>query len=179
MAFDDPATGKHLLYWGSGFRPIEVQELADDRLHFKPGTTATAVIQTIPGGGDENYRRLVEGAWATFHDGWYYLYFSGDNCCGEHAHYAVMVARAQSAFGPFQVKDNGVLLHANSTWLAPGHNSTVTDEAGQDWIVYHAIDPTHRDGGRYLLMDRIIYRDGWPTVSGETPTTGPTPAPKP
>ena len=25
MAFDDPATGKHLLYWGSGFRPIEVQ----------------------------------------------------------------------------------------------------------------------------------------------------------
>src|SRR5437763_15908714 len=25
MAFDDPANGKHLLYWGSGFQPIRVQ----------------------------------------------------------------------------------------------------------------------------------------------------------
>ncbi len=180
MAFDDPATGKHLLYWGSGFQPIEVQELTEDRLHFKPGTTPTALIQPVPGGGDENYRRLVEGAWTTFHDGWYYLYFSGDNCCGEHAHYAVMVARSRSAFGPFASKGtNGVLLQANNTWLAPGHNSTVTDGAGQEWILYHAIDPTHRDEGRLLLLDRINYRDGWPTVNGETASAGPTPAPKP
>ena len=26
-AFDDPLTGKHLLYWGSGYQPIKVQEL--------------------------------------------------------------------------------------------------------------------------------------------------------
>jgi arabinan endo-1,5-alpha-L-arabinosidase len=32
MAFDDPQTGKKLLYWGSGFRPIKVRELAKDRL---------------------------------------------------------------------------------------------------------------------------------------------------
>ena len=28
MAYDDPATGRRLLYWGSGFGPIKVQELA-------------------------------------------------------------------------------------------------------------------------------------------------------
>lgn len=32
MAFDDPATGKRLLYWGSGFGAIKVQELSPDRL---------------------------------------------------------------------------------------------------------------------------------------------------
>jgi hypothetical protein len=37
MAFDDPATGKRLLYWGSGFQPIKVRELAPDRLSFAPG----------------------------------------------------------------------------------------------------------------------------------------------
>ena len=26
MAFHDPATGKSLFYWGSGFQPIQVQE---------------------------------------------------------------------------------------------------------------------------------------------------------
>ena len=37
MAFDDPATGKRLLYWGSGFQPIKVQELSADRLSFAAG----------------------------------------------------------------------------------------------------------------------------------------------
>ncbi|HYO99991.1 MAG TPA: family 43 glycosylhydrolase, partial [Pyrinomonadaceae bacterium] len=35
MAFDDPLTGKRLLYWGSGFEPLRVQELAADRVSFK------------------------------------------------------------------------------------------------------------------------------------------------
>ena len=179
MAFDDPVTGKHLLYWGSGFKPIQVQELAADRLHFKPGTTPTAVMQPIAGGGADNYRRLVEGAWATFHRGWYYLYFSGDNCCGAGAHYAVMVGRSRHAFGPFEVRGNGVILKSSSTWLAPGHNSTVTDGAGKEWMAYHAIDPAHREDGRYLLLDRIVYRGGWPVVGNGEPSAGPSTAPTP
>ena len=39
MAFDDPATGKRLLYWGSGFEPIKVQELGPDRISFAPGSS--------------------------------------------------------------------------------------------------------------------------------------------
>src|SRR3982750_3742352 len=31
MAYDDPVTGKHWLYWGSGFQPIKGQELAGAR----------------------------------------------------------------------------------------------------------------------------------------------------
>jgi arabinan endo-1,5-alpha-L-arabinosidase len=36
---------------------------------------------------------LVEGAWVTYRAPHYYLFYSGDNCCGPRAHYA---ARAPS-----------------------------------------------------------------------------------
>ncbi|MBC8081902.1 MAG: family 43 glycosylhydrolase, partial [Hymenobacter sp.] len=45
MAFDDPATGRRLLYWGSGFGPLLVRELAADRLSFAPGTEAQPLLQ--------------------------------------------------------------------------------------------------------------------------------------
>ena len=48
MAFDDPATGKRLLYWGSGFQPIKVQELGDDRMSFAPGSEPIDLIWPNP-----------------------------------------------------------------------------------------------------------------------------------
>ena len=45
MAFDDPATGKRLLYWGSGFQPIKVQELSEDRLSFARETIDEVVAR--------------------------------------------------------------------------------------------------------------------------------------
>src|SRR4029453_13335808 len=64
------------------------------------------------------------------------------------------------------------MLFKCERWLAPGHNSIVTDKAGQVWIVYHAIDanrPRQRqedeiNSRRILLIDRIKWRDGWPFV---------------
>jgi arabinan endo-1,5-alpha-L-arabinosidase len=187
MAFDDPRTGRKLLYWGSGFQPIKVQELADDRVSFKPGTEPVDLVPVIKDENPDNYQRLVEGAWVTYRDGYYYLFYSGDNCCGEKAHYAVMVARSQSATGPFETlaqatgSKNSVILERNNLWLAPGHNSVVRDATGQDWIFYHAINVNKRflqdeitgDRGdrRVMLMDRIVYRRGWPRVEPSTPST--------
>ena len=45
MSFDDPATGKRLLYWGSGFGPIKVRELAPDRISFAPGSAAMPLVE--------------------------------------------------------------------------------------------------------------------------------------
>ncbi|HZH75690.1 MAG TPA: family 43 glycosylhydrolase, partial [Archangium sp.] len=45
MAFDDPRTGKKYLYWGSGFQPIRVQELAADRLSFKKGSAPIELVK--------------------------------------------------------------------------------------------------------------------------------------
>ena len=48
MAFDDPRTGKRLLYWGSASRPIRVRELAPDRMRFAPDSRAIELIPADP-----------------------------------------------------------------------------------------------------------------------------------
>jgi arabinan endo-1,5-alpha-L-arabinosidase len=193
MAFDDPRTGKRLLYWGSGFQPIRVQELAADRVSFKRGSTPREVVFPIKAEDAANYQRLIEGAWLTERGGFYYLFFSGDNCCGDKAHYAVMVARSRSATGPFETlaqatgEPQSVILELNTRFIAPGHNSVVRDAAGDDWIIYHAIDASKRnvetniagdrDVRRIMLMDRIVWRRGWPRVEWGSPSTLPKRAP--
>jgi arabinan endo-1,5-alpha-L-arabinosidase len=176
MAFDDPVSSKKLLYWGSGFKAIKVQELSDDRLSFKEGTIAKDLVHPIINDSPENYQNLVEGAWITFHESYYYLYFSGDNCCGDMAHYAVMIARSKSPTGPFETyaettkKEGNAILYKNNQWIAPGHNSVITDSKNQEWIVYHAIDAQNKDKGRVMLIDKIEYSKGWPVINSGTPS---------
>ena len=175
MAYDDPATGKRLLYWGSGFEPIKVRELAPDRLSFAPGS---APIDLVHADKKTPYRNLVEGAWVVLRGGYYYLFYSGDNCCGKGVHYAVMVARSRSATGPFELQP-GTLLEQDSKWIGPGHNSVVDDERGESWMVYHAVDaartrtkPTDEvNTRRVMLIDHLVWTDEWPRVKG--PTSGP------
>ncbi len=175
MAFDDPATGKRLLYWGSGFQPIKVQELAADRVSFATGSATVDLIATDSTDDPANYRRLVEGAWVTRHGGWYYLFYSGDNCCGAKAHYATLVARSRSATGPFDIvapAHGGLVLRADARWLAPGHNAVMTDARGRYWTAYHAIDrlrPRSKAGDeinsrRVMLVDRLTWRRGLPVA---------------
>jgi arabinan endo-1,5-alpha-L-arabinosidase len=182
MAYDDPVSGKRLLYWGSGFQPIKVQELAPDRMSFCEGSKPVDLIWPNPSGG---FPRLVEASWVLRHDDFYYLFYSGDNCCGPDAEYGVMVARSRSAVGPFETLEqakgvpHSLMLFKSERWLAPGHNSIAVDKAGQVWIVYHAVDvnrPRQRqqdevNSRRVLLIDPIEWRDGWPHVG--TPSDEP------
>jgi arabinan endo-1,5-alpha-L-arabinosidase len=171
MAFDDPATGKTLLYWGSGSKPIQARELASDGLRFAPGSVPRDVI--LPD-GNLAYRSLIEGAWVIHRRGAYYLFFSGDRCCGPEARYALMVARARDPLGPFEILGEPV-LQGNGTWRAPGHNSVIADGAGTDWILYHAVRAEPR---REMLLDRIVWREGWPRVEGDQPSDTPRQAPR-
>lgn len=189
MAFDDPVTGKRLLYWGSGFKPIKVQELAADRMAFAPGSAPMDLVGPNP--ARDAFPVLVEGAWIHERDGWYYLFYSGDNCCGPKANYAVMVARSRSATGPFETLEqakgvaHSIVLQKRGKWFAPGHNSIVTDRAGRDWIVYHAVDmrrPRAKPSDevntrRIMLIDPIEWRDGWPVIDGPSLEPGTAPAP--
>ena len=178
MAFDDPKTGKRLLYWGSGFEPIKVQELGPDRMSFAPGSAPKNLIWPNP--HKDAFPVLVEGSWVIRHGGYYYLFYSGDNCCGAKADYAVMVARSREATGPFETleqatgKAHSVILEKRGYWIAPGHNSIVTDRSGHDWIVYHAVDarrPREKatddvNTRRVMLIDRIDWVDDWPVIDG-------------
>lgn len=178
MTFDDPATGKRLLYWGSGFQPIKVQELGPDRLSFAAGSAPNDLVWPNP--VKDAFPVLVEGAWVIRRDGWYYLFYSGDNCCGPKANYAVMVARSRSATGPFETLEqatgvpHSIILQSRGHWVAPGHNSIIADASGEEWIVYHAVDarrPRQKPADdlntrRVMLIDRIEWKDGWPVIAG-------------
>ena len=130
------------------------------------------------------YQRLVEGAWVVRRKRWYYLFYSGDNCCGAKAHYGIMVARSRKATGPFETlatatgAPNSVIVEQRGRWLAPGPNSVIKDAAGGHWLLYHAVDARQsRDKAsdevnsrRVMLLDRVHWRDGWPRVVGGEPS---------
>jgi len=176
MAMVDPKTKKKIMYWGSAFAPISVTQLTDD---WKSIITASTTV-VMPTNQEKEYSKLVEGAWVDYYDGKYYLYYSGDNCCGDRANYAVMIARADNAFGPFtrlgetKADNSSVILAKDATWFAPGHNSIVHDKKGNLFIVYHAIWKKEADAARaekkdkyvrrVMYVEPVVYKNGWPVV---------------
>jgi arabinan endo-1,5-alpha-L-arabinosidase len=159
FAFQAPNGAKYI-YWGSNSDPIRVQRLSADGLKLvgKPKVVLTPLPSDNGG--------LIEAPWIIPHDGTYYLMYSQGDCCSTHADYQVGVARSSSPTGPFVRDPNNPILSGNDHFTAPGHNATITDDAGQDWIIYHA-----RAGGnvvqdRDLMLDRIVWNDGWPTIDG-------------
>ncbi|WP_129714144.1 glycoside hydrolase family 43 protein [Pedobacter sp. SYP-B3415] len=168
FALRDSAAGKNLLIWGSGFQAIRLREMNADWSDFAPGSTARDLL---PPGQESRYTRLIEGAWIDHHDGYYYLYYSGDNCCGDKADYAVLVARSIKVEGPYetrgQVSGSGssAILESRGKWVAPGHNSILRDRKGRTWIAFHAIDRDARKKGRQMLLARLNYEKGWPRVT--------------
>lgn len=186
MRFDDPETGRSWLFFGSGFGPIRVRELAAGGLSFQAESAELELIQPRAAGDPAAYGHMIEASWVRHRSevdgGWYYLYYSGDNCCGPDACYGLLVARARHLLGPYETLaqatgTDGVILRGNVRWQAPGHHALFTDAAGQDWLFYHAIDrhqPTFDAisdeqgfSRRVMLLDRLEYgADGWPRVAG-------------
>jgi arabinan endo-1,5-alpha-L-arabinosidase len=148
------------IYWGSAGDPISAQRLTDDGLGLV-GQPRIVFERTF----GEPYEGLIEGTWLIRHSGYWYLMYSGDACCDEFAHYAVLVARSRSPFGPFGRDPNNPVVAANETFNAPGHNSVVIDDDGRDWLVYHAyVRPDYTF--RVMLIDRIEWEAGWPVLEG-------------
>lgn len=188
MILDDPRSGKAYVYWGSG-GVITMDELAPDGLGFSAETQPTQVLLA----GDYPYEGteepVVEGPWVVYRKPYYYLFYSGDSCCDYPAHYAVMVARSRNPEGPFEKlaeatdAPHSAILEASRRWNGPGHNSIVTDVEGRDWIAYHAIDTRNPRGPggegvrRVLLLDRLVYSDGWPRVARGRPSRREMPGP--
>jgi len=152
------------LIWGS-FHGIYAIGLAEDGM---------GVVGDKARLADERF----EAPYVVWRDGFFYLFLSSGSCCdGAGSTYITWVGRSESLFGPY-VDDLGrdlrygggtVVLFRNDDWVGPGHNAVATDDAGVDWIVYHAIDPDRpnlRSGAtrRPVLIDPIEWRAGWPVV---------------
>jgi beta-xylosidase len=172
--------GSQWIFYGSYFGGVFVNRLSAD------GRTTTGRATQVA------IDNKFEGAYAVHRDGWWYLFASTANCCaGPTTGYSVQVGRSRSVGGPY-VDRQGVSLTASraggtptlvqngNAWIGAGHNAVVTDLAGQDWIVYHAInrsdpylDGTDGINQRPMLLDRLDWIDGWPAVrAGRGPSAG-------
>ncbi|HYF11374.1 MAG TPA: glycoside hydrolase family 43 protein [Actinomycetota bacterium] len=169
------ADGELFFYW-SVDNTVRVRRLLEDGLRL---TGPSEVVLVHIGEEGTGYDSVVEGAWVTEHEGGFYLFTSGDICCGEGAHYAVSASRSSSPMGSFERNPANPILSAGDDFFAPGHNSVATDDAGGDWIVYHAMHAGTTTYDRVMLIDRIRWVDGWPVVDGTgTPSADARPAPR-
>lgn len=64
-------------------------------------------------------------------------------------------------------------------WKGPGHNSEIiTDDNGDDWLLYHSYDRNNNFNGRLMLLDKITWsKDGWPSINNGYPSSEEMPAP--
>ena len=64
-----------------------------------------------------------------------------------------------------------VLQGDGINFFGPGHNSEiVTDNKGNDWILYHAYTKFTGDRYRTLMLDKVEWKDGWPVINAGYPS---------
>jgi beta-xylosidase len=111
--------------------------------------------------------QLVEGPFVLRRDGWFYMFYSGNACCGLECNYALGVARSRKLLGPWEKNPRNPILKGNDKWKCPGHGSVISDTRGRDFLIYHA----YRAGdfvyvGRQALLDEVEWgADGWPAIN--------------
>lgn len=166
------ANGQRYISYGSFNGGISIRKLSADGLTSDPASEQQIAV--------DNY---FEGGNYFYHDGFYYFFASASTCCdGPLSGYSVRVGRALTPLGPFLDK-NGISLNTfapggdvsiaanGNRWGGPGGNVVFTDDAGQVYMLYHAIDLTAPYFAgfpgvtrRPALIDRIQWVDGWPEV---------------
>jgi xylan 1,4-beta-xylosidase len=116
---------------------------------------------------------LIEGPYLLKRDGWFYMFYSADACCGRSCDYKLGVARAKQLLGPWERNPANPILGGNSRWQCPGHGSVVETPDGRDFLLYHAYRTIgFQFIGRQGVLDAITWTaDGWPTINnGEGPS---------
>ncbi len=155
--------------------PLRLRRLTDDGLAFAPSTTPMTLLSNASSTWEGG---VIEAPWIVKRAGIYYLFYSGN--VYDHR-YRTGVARASSLAGPYEKHGPPILVN-NARWVGPGHGSVVS-VSDKDYFVYHAWTNAGngtqlQSAGRHVLVDRITWgADGWPSINGGSPSTGPQPWP--
>lgn len=118
----------------------------------------------------------IEGQSIVKNNGYLYMLYSGNACCGGSCDYKVGVARAKTMTGPWEKFDGNPLLESNKTWKCPGHGTAL--KTNNEWYyLYHAY---HNEGfpylGRTALLNQLYWKEDtdWPYFKVETDNIDPT-----
>lgn len=178
--------GKKYLFWGS---------YSNQKTGGTYGVELSADGRTVP---DLNKKfRIAAGDFEAVmihqKEGYYYFFGSKGHCCqGKDSKYNVRIARSKKLEGPYLDKNgndiaqpgNGTLfIQSNEAFVGPGHNAQLMkDDKGTDWFIYHGININqgklpNGTSRRILLMDPVVWEDGWPHINGNSPSSLEVPAP--
>jgi len=169
------STGQNYILFGSYVGGVSIRKLSSDGLTSDPSSEQLIAA-------DNRY----EGANWVQHGGYYYLLASSTNCCaGPLTGYSVFAARATSPTGPYldeqgnsltAVATGGtpVLSMNGNSFVGPGGNVVFADEAGQSYILYHAVNLSSPyfpgfvgSTARPVLLDALDWdSNGWPVARG-------------
>lgn len=158
--------GRKYLIWGSYWDVFGI-ELSDDGLSIKPGAEKVHIASNF-----------MEGSYIFKRGRYYYLFGSNGSCCeGANSTYRIICSRSESVLGPYYSKegirtcDGGFdeVFHGNEFVAGPGHNAEIiVDDEGTTWMPVHGYEREAPEKGRQVWLVRIDWRDGWPTVEGNT-----------
>lgn len=168
--------GRNYLIWGS-FRGIYITELTEDGLEIIDKNNIEKIAGTA-----------YEGIYIHKRNDYYYMFGAWGSCCeGVNSTYRVVVGRSKSLYGPYFNKQGGMMLQNHHEEIlvgsgrvkGPGHTSQIiTDDKGQDWILYHGYDFNDPNAGRKMFLDKVNWdKDGWPTIGEGIPSVTKTVAP--
>lgn len=152
--------GKSIQLLGSALTPDGLA------LSGEPFVILTAESESWEKGG-------MEGQCIVKRDGYLYMLYSGNACCGGSCDYQVGVARAKTMRGPWEKYSQNPLLKGNSDWKCPGHGTAL--QSGNSWYyLYHAYN---QNGfpylGRTVLLSEMFWDDasGWPRFKTDSTTS--------
>jgi arabinan endo-1,5-alpha-L-arabinosidase len=167
----DGTTGQLYLFWAEQHSSIWVSQLSPDGLTMSPNIHK--VMWTQPGWECRTPRGtcVVEGPEEYYHDGWFYLFYSGASTWT--GSYAIGVAASQDPLvSQFQRLDSQPALRSGNGYVGPGGSSApVLGPDGRTYIFYHALsqpDPDHASAARYLFSSPIR----WAGLGGYDPVIG-------
>ncbi|KAJ5334599.1 hypothetical protein N7452_007002 [Penicillium brevicompactum] len=185
----DQETGQAYLNYGSFWHDIWQVPLSDDLLSVKDAESPDAMQLTfVP----HAKTKPEEGSWMSYHDGYYYVWFSHGKCCnfqngfperGEE--YSIRVGRSKDVRGPFSDKKDRLLLDGGGTVVYASNHGTVyapgglgvlpgNNDSTPDILYYHYLNTSIGFEGSQAQLgwNYLDYEDGWPKpLGGENATS--------
>ncbi|MGM9827536.1 MAG: family 43 glycosylhydrolase [Muribaculaceae bacterium] len=178
----DPSTGRHYLIYSGSERGICAVELAADGLSIAPGAQhiqLTGLGITQPS--------------MYYHDGYFYLFatyteqMAPINGWTTTTNKVIVVGRSESPTGPYVDAAGRRMLDGYYHQVMAGHPfrftdpekpSFVTDDAGQEWVIYNAWQVGADNVDPIMMLDKVRWKDGWPVLGDGYPSYYPVARPK-
>lgn len=154
----DTITGQRFLFWAEQSTAIWATRLSADGLTLDPHIHHVLQARSGWEGRTPNRRSVVEGPEEYFHDGWFYLFYSGASTWT--GSYAVGAAVSTDPLhGRFADITDQPVLESGHGWLGPGGTSApVRGPDGKTYILYHVEtrpNRNHVSADRYLMLSAL------------------------